>query len=76
MTWKLLHGAVQDRPRKVIHVVRVVDQLECQQSAAAVLRQDLEGEETDAQVMVLAEAVLIPRHPKPLDRQSGSSSGI
>ena len=27
MTWKLLHGAVQDRPRKVIHVVRVVDQI-------------------------------------------------
>jgi hypothetical protein len=25
MTWKLLHGAVQDRPRKIIHVVRVVD---------------------------------------------------
>jgi len=26
MTWKLLHGTVQDRPRKVIHVVRVLDQ--------------------------------------------------
>ena len=27
MTWKLAYGSVQDRPRKVIHVVRVVDDI-------------------------------------------------
>ncbi len=27
MTIRLVHGIVQDRPRKVIHVVRVMDQI-------------------------------------------------
>jgi len=27
MAWKLVYGSVHDRPRKVIHVVRVVDDI-------------------------------------------------